>query len=196
METKLKGLEFDPGFGPYILAFVGTTEYLYADINRFKNLSQKKVKFMQYYKKLLEILDNNLGFYVGCLMWAGYIKTQPEQEILNNNCLGQEYDEENNVAEIKFMQKFVELFPKDMKYFMNQNYEFDSSVSLILETYKEFLILNKGFVDSKTNTDILIPDNVNLQNAKDFKAKIEECLETGDLSKLLEYKEIICHKNA
>ena len=47
MTTTLKGLEFDPGFGPYILAFRGSVEYLYSDINRFKNLSQKKMKFMQ-----------------------------------------------------------------------------------------------------------------------------------------------------
>ena len=37
----MQGLEFDPGFAPYILAFRGTTEYLYADINRFKNFSQR-----------------------------------------------------------------------------------------------------------------------------------------------------------
>ena len=37
-----KGLEFDPGFAPYILAFTGSVEYFYLDINRFKNLSQKK----------------------------------------------------------------------------------------------------------------------------------------------------------
>ena len=37
-----QGLEFDPGFAPYILAFRRTTEYLYADINRFKNFSQRK----------------------------------------------------------------------------------------------------------------------------------------------------------
>ena len=36
----MAGLEFDPGFAPFILAFRGTVEYLYMDINRFKNLSQ------------------------------------------------------------------------------------------------------------------------------------------------------------
>lgn len=74
-------LEFDPGFAPYILAFRGTVEYLYMDINRFKNLSQRKMKFRQYYKKFLELFNNNLGFYVGCLMWAAYIKTQPWSRI-------------------------------------------------------------------------------------------------------------------
>ena len=37
MSTELKGLEFDPGFAPYILAFCETVDYLYNDINRFKN---------------------------------------------------------------------------------------------------------------------------------------------------------------
>ena len=50
MTVTLKGLEFDPGFAPYIMAFQGSVEYLYSDINRFKNLSQRKMKFMQYNK--------------------------------------------------------------------------------------------------------------------------------------------------
>ena len=117
-----QGLEFDPGFGPYILAFRGTVEYLYTDINRFKNLSQRKMKFKQYHKKFIEIFNNNLGFYIGCLMWAAYIKTQPEQDILNNHCLGQKYNEEANISDTEFMIKFLELFPKDMKYFLSENY--------------------------------------------------------------------------
>ena len=137
-----KGLEFDPGFAPYILAFRGTVEYLYADINRFKNFSQRKMKFRQYYKKFFELFYNNLGFYTGCLMWAAYIKTQPEQPILNNNCLGQEYDEESNISETEFMIKFLELLPKDMKYFLGENYEIDKSDMKILEMYKDFLIIN------------------------------------------------------
>ena len=115
MTKELKGLEFDPGFAPYILAFQGATEYLYADINRFKNFSQKKMKFMQYYKKVLNIFENNLGFYTGCLMWASYIQTQPKQKILSNYCFGQEYNEELNVSDIDFLIQFTELFPKDMK---------------------------------------------------------------------------------
>ena len=194
METKLKGLEFDPGFAPYILAFRGTVEYLYLDINRFKNLSQRKMKFRQYYKKFLALFDNNLGFYVGCLMWAAYIKTQPEQEILGNHCLGQNYDEESNVSDTDFMIKFLELFPKDMKYFLGENFEFDSDYLKILEMYKEFLIINRGFVETKTNTDIKLPAEMKADNAESFKEKIDEVLKGEDLSKLLEYKELICQK--
>lgn len=185
-------LEFDPGFAPYILAFRGTVEYLYMDINRFKNLSQRKMKFRQYYKKFLELFNNNLGFYVGCLMWAAYIKTQPEQDILNNNCLGGEYNKEENVSDVDFMIKFLELLPKDMKYFLGMNYEINPEDLKILEMYKEFLTINKGFVNSKKNTDILLPSGMKTDGAENFKDKIDEVLKIEDLSKLLEYKDLIC----
>lgn len=187
MTTTAKGIEFDPGFAPYIMAFQGTIDYLYSDINRFKNFSQKKMKFMQYYKKVLQIFDNNLGFYVGCLMWAAYIKTQPQQEILSNHCLGKEYNEEENVSETRFMLQFVELFPKDMKYFLAQNYSFDEATIKLLKTYEEFLTLNKGFVESKYNTDIKLPEAVKTENAENYKEIIEKVLKTEDLSNLLEY---------
>lgn len=187
MTKTLSGVEFDPGFAPYILAFSGTVEYLYADINRFKNFSQKKIKFMQYYKKILDIFNNNLGFYIGCLMWAAYIKTQPKQEILSNNCLGQKYDEETNISDTQFILKFTELFPRDMKYFLGQNFAFDSNYINLLKIYEEFLVINKGFTESKYNTDILLPNSVKTDLAESFKSKIDEILKTGDLSKLTEY---------
>lgn len=187
-----QGLEFDPGFGPYILAFRGTVEYLYTDINRFKNLSQRKIKFRQYYKKFIDIFNNNLGFYIGCLMWAAYIKTQSEQDILNNHCLGQKYDEKANISDTEFMIKFLELFPKDMKYFLGTNYEIDKYDRQILEMYKEFLIINKGFVESKKNTDILLPANIKTEQAENFKKIIDNVINSKDLSKLVEYKELIC----
>ena len=192
MKTEVKGLEFDPGVAPYIMAFRGTVEYLYMDINRFKNLSQRKMKFRQYYKKFLELFNNNLGFYVGCLMWAAYIKTQPEQDILNNNCLDGEYNEEENVSDVDFMIKFLELLPKDMKYFLGMNYEINPEDLKILEMYKEFLTINKGFVNSKKNTDILLPSGMKTDGAENFKDKIDEVLKIEDLSKLLEYKDLIC----
>lgn len=185
------GLEFDPGFGPFILAFRGTVEYLYMDINRFKNLSQKKMKFRQYYKRFLEMFYNNLGFYIGCLMWAAYIKTQPEQEILNNPCLGGEYNDEENTTDTDFMIKFLELFPKDMKYFLSTEYKINEDDMKILKLYREFLVLNKGFVNSKTNTDIVLPDGIKTKNTESFKDIIDEVIKSEDLSKLVDYKNLI-----
>ena len=187
MTKTLEGLEFDPGFAPYILAFLGSVEVIYAEINKFKNFSQKKMKFMQYHKKILELFDNNVGFYIGCLMWAAYLKTQPEQKILSNHCLGKEYNEEENVSEVDFMLEFPQLFKKDMKYFMGQNFEFNPQIINLLEIYKEFLTLNRGFVETKTNTDVVLPKAVKTEQAEEYKTMIDKVLETKDLSKLLEY---------
>lgn len=186
-----EGLEFDPGFAPYILAFQGTVNYLYMDINRFKNLSQKKNKFRQYYKKILEVFNNNLGFYVGCLMWAAYIRTQEEQEIINNHCYGGKYNPEENTIETDYMINFVSLFPKDMKYYMSTSFEFDEGVSKILYAYKEFLTINKGFINAVTNMDILLPEGMKTEGAESFKEKIDDAIKEKNLSKLLEYKDLI-----
>lgn len=187
MSTELKGLEFDPGFAPYILAFCETVDYLYNDINRFKNFSQKKLRFMQYHKKILMMFENNLGFYVGCLMWAAYIKIQPKQKILSNHCFGKEYNKDVNISETQFMLKFVEMFSRDMKYYLGQSYNFDEKFINLLNIYEEFLILNEGFVRSEYNTDIKLPTAVKVEQAENYKAQIEEVLKTKDLSNLLEY---------
>lgn len=187
MTTTYEGLEFDPGFAPYIFAFRGTVEYLYFDINKFKNLSQKKMRFRQLHKKILDVFYNNLGFYAGCLMWAAYIKTQPEQKILSNHCFGKPYNEEENISETQYMLKFEELFPKDMQYFLSENFSFDKNLRKLLETYENFLILNKGFTETKLNSDIKLPEGLKTDNAKNYKEIIEKVLENGDLSKLLEY---------
>lgn len=184
MAETLSKYEFDPGFLPHVLAFRGTVEYLYTDINRFKNFSQRKLKFLQYHKKILEIFCNNIGFYTGCLMWAAYLKTQPEGEISSNNCYGLKYDEEENKAETQYLLKFIELFPKDMKYFLGQDYVFDPKFKRITEIYEEFLVLNKGFTETKTNFDLKIPNSINTEKAEEYKQLIMSVIENGDLALL------------
>ena len=179
-----KGLEFDPGFGPHVLAFRGTVEYLYLDINRFKNLSQKKVKFMQYYKKILDVLYNNVGFYVGCLMWAVYLKAQDEQDIISNSCYGDNYNEAETISDTQYILKFIELFPKDMKYFLGQNFEFDKNIESLVRIYEEFLIENKGFSKTKTNSDIKLPKSVKTDDIKLYKSLIDNAIKSKDLSLL------------
>lgn len=191
MVSDNKEVEFDPGFAPYIMAFQGTVEYLYSDINRFKNLSQKKIKFMQYYKKLLEVFYNNIGFYTGCLMWASYIKSQPKAKIASNGFLGTEYNEAENVADIDYVIQFIKLFPKDMKYFLGQTFEFDENIVKLAEIYKEFLIINKGFTNSEYNSDILIPDSIAIEKAEEYKKIIDTAIEEGNLSKLKDSLSII-----
>lgn len=188
--TCCRGLQFDPGFAQHLLAFRGMVEYLYIDINRFKNLSQKKLKFRQYYKKFLMGFNNNLGFYAGCLMWAAYLKTQSEQEIIGNHCLGLAYNESENISETQFMLFFVEQFKKDMKYYLGETFEFDQKLVNLIKLYEEFLVINKGFTDSKNNTDIKLPSGFKSANPESYKDTIEKILETGKLEELINYIEV------
>ena len=61
----------------------------------------------------------------------------------------------------------------------------------IIKIYEEFLVLNKGFTESKYNTDIVLPSAVKTENAKSYKEIIENVLKTEDLSNLLEYQTTI-----
>ena len=45
-----KTVAFDPGYAKNISSFINNIEYMYADINKFKNLGQKKFKFILYIK--------------------------------------------------------------------------------------------------------------------------------------------------
>ena len=183
MTNKNKnGVEFDPGFAPHVLAFNGALEYVYSDINRFKNLSQKKLRFQQYYKKILDVFYNNIGFYTGCLMWAAYINTQEKQPILNNPCFGQKYDEKANIAETEYIINFAEIFHKDIKYYLSKDFSFDENIMKLLNTYKDFLIINKGFTETEFNTDIKLPKNVKTDKSENYNSIIKNAIDNGDLS--------------
>ena len=127
-------------------------------------------------------------------MWAAYIKTQPKQKILSNHCLGQKYDEENNASETKLMSKFVELFPRDMKFFLNKEFSFSVDIKNLLNVYEEFLTINKGFVESKKTSDIKLPLDLKCHDVSSFKQEIEKVLKEEDLSKMLNYKDLICQE--
>ena len=77
-----------------------------------------------------------------------------------------------------------------MKYFMSEDFAFDTKILKILEAYREFLILNKGFIESEKNTDILLPKSVNTDKAETYKETIEEVLKTGKLDELIKYIEV------
>ena len=55
MTTK-ETVKFDPGWGCHVLVYSGSVEYLYRDINKFKNTSQKSFKFKLYFPKILQLL--------------------------------------------------------------------------------------------------------------------------------------------
>ena len=195
-ELKMaKTVAFDPGYAPYLTSFISNIEYMYADINKFKNLGQKRFKFKTYYPQILALIEENVAFYLGCLLWATYVSSQKGCEITGNNCLGLEYKEEIELEEINYISEFVKYLGKDTKYYLNMNYEFPKEKQDILEIYKEFAKLNKGFINSKTADDIKLPAQLKTPNEDGIKQIYEtitkEVVTTGNFEKLYTLKDII-----
>ena len=181
------GAQFDPGFVQHMSAFVPNIEYIYAGLNRLKNFTLKKNQFKMYYPKIQSLLKNYLGFYLGCILWAAYISQLDEKPILNNLCFGGEYSEKETLSEVDFIMDYIEQLKKDVKYYTGQDFTIDENSINILKAYREFLIANKGFVETKTTKDIKLPTNLKTPSEKDLEeilSGIEKVIDNGKLYEL------------
>lgn len=185
---------FDPGYGKHLVSLIFSLEDMYAEINKFKNLGQKKFQFKQYYPSILKLAEQNTYFYLGCLLWAVYLKNQPDGDITGNYCLGKEYNEETALIELLFLIKFTKTFSKDTKYYMGQDFSFPKEYADMLEIYKEFAIMNEGFVNIKKNSDLKLPSILKTPSKDELariRSTIDTVVETGDFDFLDEIKGLI-----
>jgi len=181
------GVEFDPGFIKHITAFVPNIEYTYGNLNKFKNFGQRKMQFKISYPKIQNLLADYIAFYLGCMLWAAYIKTLGGAPVLNNICYGGEYSEKESLCEVDFVIAYVEQLEKDVKYYLGQNFSLESASQNILEAYREFLKLNKGFTELQNTSDIKLPNTLHSPKPADCKIiseKIAEVTESGKLTEL------------
>lgn len=183
------GVQFDPGFVQHISAIMPNIEYAYGNLNRYKNFGQKKAQFKMLYPKIVGLVDNYIGFYAGCILWADAIKTLKDKPVLGNFCCGGEYNEKETLQEVNFLIEYLNYLPKDTKYYLGQITTPDSDDLKILEAYKEFLKANQGFVKVEKTDDLTIPNSIkHAENTQEIFDKIEEVIENG---KLFELKEVI-----
>lgn len=188
------GVQFDPGFTAYISAIVPNIEYIYSNINKYKNFGQKKNFFKMHASKIHELLDNYIAFYLGCMLWADAVKTIKDTPVLNNFCCGSEYNEEETLFEIMFTTEYAKQFVKDMKYYAGkdiiiEDYKFD-----ILDAYKDFLKVNEGFTKLSKTDDIKLPKKLKQLSDDDAKTvidSIEKILENGNLIELYTMRNMI-----
>lgn len=193
-KTELKSVKFDPGYAKYITILSISLDLIYKKIDAIKNFNQKKMQFKMNYKNILRIVDNNVGFCLGSLLWAVYIKSLENSKIEGNPCLGDTFNKDESVEEIDYSIKFFDKLKKDVKYYLNQNYEINPVYIKILNLYREFLLLNMNFVNTKTTSDVVLPDKIKVPAKKELdtiKSKIDEVLETGNLLDLAEVLPLI-----
>ena len=192
MKEKIK---FDPGFAPLVIDSLQKLGYTYYSFNAISNLKLKKINYLQTSKKLEKYLKNNISFYLGCLMWAEYISQFEDWEREGNKLLGEVCEEKEYTDEINFLIDLIEKeMPRDYKYFLNKNYSLDERYLPILKTYREFLIINKGFCNCSNTSEIKIPQTMK-QLSKDeletLNTNIKNAIQEENLSKLLEYYDFV-----
>lgn len=161
---------FDPGFSASVARVSGNIEYMYSAFTSIISAKQKKFQFSILYPKFLKAIEENVAFYLGCMLWGVYLKSIQGKEIINNPCLNTEFDDES-YFEVDFLLRFVkEGLNRDVKYYLNKTYVSNPLYIKILENYREFLTANKGFIGVQKTDDICIPTALKTPS----KADIEE----------------------
>lgn len=159
---------FDPGYSASVARVSGNIEYMYSAFSSIPSVKQKRFQFSVLYPKFLKAIDLNAAFYLGCMLWGVYLKSNPGKEIINNPCLDTEFDDDS-FYEIDFLYNFIkEGFNRDCKYYLNKTCTINPLYLKILEIYREFLSLNKGFINVKKTDDILLPQKLKSPAGKDL----------------------------
>ena len=195
MENNKKLVKFDPGYAPIVIDSFGQVGYTYYTFSAISDLKLKRLNFPHTLRKLEGFLKINIAFYLGCLLWASYIKQFDEAELEGNKLLGEVCEESEYTSEINFLIDFVGVqLPKDSKYYLSKNYVCDEKYLPILETYKEFLILNKGFCNVSKVSQIKLPDNLKKLNTEELNLineKIQHAIEQKEIKELFNCYDLI-----
>ena len=128
------------------------------------------------------------------MLWADAVKTIKDKPILNNFICGAEYNEEETLYEVIFTTEYAKQFIKDMKYYAGKDIKIEDYKFDILNAYKEFLKVNKGFTKLSKTDDIELPDCIKELSETDAKTvidNIEKILDKGDLTELYSMREMI-----
>lgn len=185
-----KEVLFDPGYAPLVMDSIGAVGYTYYMFSAVKDLRIKRINFPNVFKKLEKLIKTNVAFYLGCLLWASYIKRFNNFKLIGNKLLGEECSQEEYTSEINFLIDFVKnQLPKDSKYYLNKSYIPNENYLLILTTYKDFLILNDGFINCSTTNQIVLPDNLKKLTSEELdmiNQKIQDAIANKDIDRLLD----------
>lgn len=185
-------VKFDPGIGEFVADFNDFINSVYSQLMSFRTIHQKRARFKLYSAKISKYIKNNIAFYLGCLLWAYYISNENiacPKEIEGNifsELNEQQIQDYDYLMQVNFMENYFENYERDFLYYTGQKVQIPQLWKNILSLYSEFLELNKGFINTRKTSDIILPEK--LKNAKftfDIKAEIEKAIKNKDLEMLL-----------
>lgn len=182
---------FDPGIGELVIDFNEYINDVYSKLNALKTPHQKRANFKLYFPKIKNAIENNIAFYIGCLIWAQLIKKdEKEKEIIGNVFLNipeemlKDYD---FLVQINFMQDYLKALIRDYSFYTGQKFNIPQLWFDILNLYSEFLSLNKGFIKTKTTKDLILPELItNLEFKENTENLIKKVISEKNLKLLID----------
>ncbi|MCR4881099.1 MAG: hypothetical protein K6A44_04010 [bacterium] len=195
MTTKSKKqntVPFDPGFAPYVLVFSITYDYMQIEVRKFKNATQRKMKYKSLEGPIMRLCDNLIAFYFGCMLYGGYLKNKykSQVEISGNDFLGANIDECKSgdvMIEVLSLEKFIK--NNDKNPFATK--KINPVYAVVIDSYKEFLDVNEYFTNVKFTSDIKLPkafsfmDNFSDDQIDDVFETINGAIDSKKIEKLL-----------
>ena len=191
MEKCLEEAAFDPGIGKLCIDFNTFINDTYSKLMSFQSISSKRACFRTVNTKIYEGMENNTAFFLGCMLWAHYLKSSIDAgaKLKGNpflNLSGRDIEEYDYLMNINFLENYFDSFERDTLYYIGRKIQIPAQWKEIIELYKEFLELNKGFVNTKTVSDIILPKKIAKKSYNtDIKELIENAVKTASLKELL-----------
>ncbi len=191
MTDKVK---FDPGMGELVVNFNDYINDIYSHILNLYSPHQKRMQFKLYLNKIKDYMKNNMGFYLGCLLWA-YVLVKENinnpKEIEGNEFLNlnkEELKKYDYTLQINFLDNYFDSFERDSAYYAGKKIVISQKWRDIVALYTEFLEMNKGFTETKMTSDIKLPEkikniNLNIEGIKDI---LNTAITKKDLSIILD----------
>jgi len=193
-----KEVPFDPGYAPNLVPFLPAINAINTELLPIKNFGQKKLRFKVLSKIGHKAFLSTLGFWVGCILWGGFIKYKFEEEpktITGNDFIGLSKEDIAGFAyneEFEAMANYIQTYSKDQNYYLGKYLSLPNFYIKIVEEYKEFVALNENFLYTKSTNDIKISPRFEfLAEYSDLKldelySEIMTAIESNDLSQFLE----------
>lgn len=198
MQDFEKNVPFDPGYSKISFSFLSNIDFVMGDYYQLKTPHQKKFKLMQIEKSVRDLIIKSTAFYLGCLLWGGFLSSKfkdDPKEITGNyaeKLTEEEAKEVDYSTETKFILQFVESFEKDCRYHLKKSAQIPSVITEILKNYNEFVQLNSQFRGIKKTSDIKLPkalahfSKLSEKQTDELYDKIMSTIESGKIEGLLE----------
>jgi len=190
--------KFDPGYAQFLPDFPDNAIDLLKEISSIKQNHQKKFTFTNFERQICPIVKTYAAFYLGCMLWGGFLSSYFQSlpvDIVENPMLELSEEEKTSVSEDKLSDvilKFVCELNKSAQFYFKRNSFIKPDLVDILKIYKKFTEINNSFVNTKSTSDIILPEefeymkNLSKEELILLKISIHEVLKTRNLEGLLQ----------